>query len=95
MPKDIRNTHDRGGPVTGSGSGAAYRTGYGPGGLGAGADRTHQGDDARKPGSWDAPGVTPAGRRTGASTDGPRIATDGEGEPQPGKSDRKSAGPPA
>jgi hypothetical protein len=33
--------------------------------------------------SWDAPGVTPDGRRTGSSTDGPRTAMDGEGEPDP------------
>jgi hypothetical protein len=36
-----------------------------------------------RPDAWDKPGVTPDGRRTGSSTDGPRIALDGEGEPDP------------
>ena len=69
MGHDIRKTEDRPGPRTGSGSGAALGKGYGAGGLGG------------EPGPWDAPGVTPDGRRTGTSTDGPRTAMDGESEP--------------
>ena len=81
MPEDIRKTQDRDGPKSGSGSGAAYRTGYGAGGLGSGGDRAHHGQATQNADSWDAPGVTPDGRRTGSSTDGPRIAMDGEAEP--------------
>jgi hypothetical protein len=69
---DIRKTQERSGPRTGSGSGAAYDKGYGAGGLGGGEGQARP---------WDAPGVTPDGRRTGSSMEGPRIATDGEGEP--------------
>lgn len=69
MGHDIRKTDTSPGPKTGSGSGAALGKGYGAGGLGG------------EPSSWDAPGVTPDGRRTGSSTDGPRTAMDGEGEP--------------
>ena len=83
MADDIRKTEDRAGPKTAKGGGAAYKTGYGAGGLGSGADRAHHGHDAEAPDTWDAPGVTPDGRRTGSSTDGPRIAMDGEGEPDP------------
>jgi hypothetical protein len=35
----------------------------------------------RRPETWHKPGVTPDGHRTGSSTDGPRIAMDGESEP--------------
>jgi hypothetical protein len=77
MAEDIRKMLDGGGPKTASGDGAAQKTGYGAGGLGSGADREAGG----KPDGWDAPGVTPDGHRTGSSTEGPRIATDGEGEP--------------
>lgn len=83
MGDDIRNTGDRSGPKTGTGSGAAYRTGYGAGGLGAGGDRAHHGEAPQNADAWDAPGVTPDGRRTGSSTDGPRMALDGEAEPDP------------
>lgn len=69
MGHDIRKTDERSGPRTGSRAGAALDKGYGAGGLGG------------QPGSWDAPGVTPDGHRTGSSTDGPRTAMDGEGEP--------------
>jgi hypothetical protein len=81
MPDDIRKTEERSGPQTGSGDGAAYRTGYGEGGLGAGGDRAHHGEAMQNTRSWDAPGVDPSGKRTGSSTDGPRIAMDGESEP--------------
>jgi len=73
---DIRRTEKRTGPKTGSGGGAAYGAGYGAGGLGSAQPMP---EDS----GWDAPGVTPDGRRTGSSTDGPRIATDGESEPRP------------
>lgn len=66
-------------PPPAGGDGAARGSGYGAGGLGAGADRRAD----RIPGAWDAPGVSPDGHRTGSSTDGPRIAHDGESEPQP------------
>jgi hypothetical protein len=89
-PEDIRKTEDREGPRTGSGSGAAYRGGYGAGGLSAGADRLSHGQSAQNATPWDAPGVTPDGRRTGSSLDGPRIAVDGEGEPDPDLSDDRS-----
>ncbi len=79
MPEDIRKTQDRPGPKTGAGDGAAYSRGYASGGLGQGDDRARSGE----PGSWDAPGVTPDGHRTGSSTDGPRIAHDSEGEDDP------------
>lgn len=69
MGHDIRNTDDRPGPRTGSGSGAALDKGYGAGGMGPDAP------------AWDAPGVRPDGRRTGSPDDGPRTAMDGEGEP--------------
>jgi hypothetical protein len=84
MPDDIRKTDSRPGPRdTGAGDGAAYRKGYGAGGLGAGEER------AGPQNSWDAPGVTPAGRRTGTSTDGTRIASGEESEPAPpGEKDR-------
>ena len=78
---DIRKTEDRDGPRTGSGDGAAQGSGYGAGGLGAGADRAHHGEAPQTARSWDAPGVTPGGERTGSSTDGPRTAMDGESEP--------------
>lgn len=71
---DIRKFEQRPDPQTGAGDGAAYGRGYGAGGLGAD-------QHAPKPEDRDAPGVTPAGERTGASTDGPRIAMDGEAEP--------------
>lgn len=81
---DIRKTEvDRTGPKTGSGDGAAQCTGYGAGGLGSGADRTHHGQATQNSAPWDAPGVTPDRRRTGSSTDGPRIPMDGEAEPDP------------
>jgi hypothetical protein len=38
--------------------------------------------------SWHAPGVTPAGHRTGTSTDGPRIALGEESEPAPPAKDK-------
>lgn len=72
MGHDIRKTEERSGPRTGADGGAAQREGYGVGGLG--------GPDG-KPDSWDAPGITPDGHRTGSSNDGPRTAMDGEGEP--------------
>jgi len=81
MPEDIRDTLDGGGPKTGFGDGAAKGTGYGAGGLGAGGDRAHHGEVQQNARSWDAPGVTPGGERTGSSQDGPRIAMDGEAEP--------------
>lgn len=81
MPEDIRKTEQRSGPQTGAGDGAALRTGYGAGGLGAGGDRAHDGEAPQDARAWDAPGVTPDGRRTGSSTDGPRTAMDGESEP--------------
>jgi hypothetical protein len=83
MGEDIRKTAERGGPHQGAGDGAAQSTGYGAGGLGAGGDRAHHGEAPQNARSWDAPGVTPDGHRTGASTDGPRIAMDGEAEPDP------------
>ncbi len=79
MPEDIRKTEDRRGPKSGTGDGADFGEGYGSGGLGQGADRTQP----NAPGSWDAPGVTPDGHRTGSSTDGPRVAHDSEGEDDP------------
>lgn len=82
-PDDIRDTEQRSGPKTGAGDGAAYGPGYGAGGLSSGADRLTDGVVRKEPSHWDAPGVTPAGRRTGSPSDGPRIAADGEGEPDP------------
>lgn len=76
MPEDIRKEEPRPDPRTGSGGGAAYRRGYGPGGLGSGEESANPSER-----SWDAPGVAPDGRRTSSSTDGPRIPVDGEGEP--------------
>jgi hypothetical protein len=76
--EDIRNLQQRSGPKTAAGGGAAYGQGYGAGGLSAGGE---PGDPIRDP--WDAPGVAPDGRRTGAATDGPRVAMDGESEPFP------------
>ncbi|WP_374473025.1 hypothetical protein [Phenylobacterium sp.] len=81
MGEDIRKTQDRDGPRQGAGDGAAQDSGYGAGGLGAGGDRAHHGQASQPARSWDAPGVTPDGHRTGSSTDGPRIAMDGEAEP--------------
>ena len=81
MADDIRDNDRRPGPQTGPGDGAAYRSGYGAGGLGSGADRTHHGEAAQNADPWDAPGVTPDGHRTGSSTDGPRTPMDGEGVP--------------
>jgi hypothetical protein len=78
-PADIRKTERRGGPWEGAGDGAAYKGGYGAGGLSSGAD---DGGDAERR-SWDAPGVTPDGRRTGSSMDGPRMASAEEGRPDP------------
>lgn len=63
MPEDIRKQKDGPGPREGRGDGAAYRGGYGAGGLGSGSEND--------PNSWDAPGVTPDGRRTGSSSDAP------------------------
>ena len=83
MTEDIRKREDRPGPKSGRGGGAAYRSGYGAGGLGSGGDRAHHGEDDPDARAWDAPGVTPDGHRTGSSTDGPRIAMDGESEPDP------------
>ena len=83
MGHDIRTTDPSPGPRTGSGSGAANKTGYGAGGLGSGGDRAHHGEAAQNADAWDAPGVTPDGRRTGTAEDGPRIAMDGESEPDP------------
>lgn len=78
MPEDIRKTDTRpGSRNSDAGSGAAYGTGYGAGGLGSGEDRAGPQD------AWHAPGVTPDGRRTGSSTDGPRIALGEESEPKP------------
>lgn len=83
-PHDIRKTEERSGPRTGSGDGAAYKGGYGAGGLGSGAhQRASGGAPSHNADSWDAPGVTPEGRRTGSPTDGPRIPIDGESEPDP------------
>ncbi len=82
-PDDIRDTEQRPGPKTGSGGGAAYGPGYGAGGLSSGADRLTDGAARKEPSHWDAPGVTPAGRRTGSPSDGPRIAVDDEGGPGP------------
>jgi hypothetical protein len=79
MPDDIRKTDTRPGPRDTGGDGAAYGSGYGAGGLGAGEDRARQ----ARPDSWHAPGVTPGGERTGTSTDGPRIALGEESEPAP------------
>jgi len=81
MAEDIRKTEQRSGPHTATGDGAAQRTGYGAGGLGAGGDRAHHGEAPQNARAWDAPGVGPDGHRTGSSTDGPRIAMDGESEP--------------
>jgi hypothetical protein len=78
MPDDIRKTDTRPGlRDTGAGDGAAYSKGYGAGGLGAGEQD-----------SWHSPGVTPAGHRTGTSTDGPRIALGEESEPAPPAKDK-------
>ena len=77
MHDDIHKLHDPMQGRTPSGDGAARGTGYGAGGLGSGADRA----DGGGPDAHDAPGVDPSGRRTGSSTDGPRIAHDGEAEP--------------
>jgi hypothetical protein len=74
-PEDLRALRSRPGPRTGSGDGAAYGAGYGAGGLGSGV---------KQAAGWDAPGVTPDGRRTGTAEDGPRIATGEESEPDPG-----------
>ncbi|HEY8615597.1 hypothetical protein [Phenylobacterium sp.] len=81
MGEDIRKTQDPEGPRQASGDGAALGSGYGAGGLGSGGDRAHGGEAMQNTRSWDAPGVTPDGRRTGSSTDGPRVAHDGEAEP--------------
>jgi len=78
MDDDMHKRRDPRAGAAPSGDGAARGTGYGAGGLGAGGDRA-----AGAPNSWDAPGVTPDGHRTGSSTDGPRTAHDGEGEPDP------------
>lgn len=75
MQPDPRDAVERRDPSTGSGDGAPRDIGYGRGGLGA--EQGETGD------AWDAPGVTPDGRRTGSPTDGPRTAMDGEGEPDP------------
>ena len=79
MAEDIRKMLDGGGPKMAGGDGAAQKTGYGAGGLGSGADRA----GGERPDPWDAPGVAPDGHRTGSPTDGPRVAMDGEGEPEP------------
>jgi hypothetical protein len=87
-PQDIRKTAIRTGPRTGGGDGAAYEGGYGAGGLGSG---THQRRPAARP--WDAPGVTPGGRRTGRLSDGPRIPHGEESAPdaaQPRDDDTKT-----
>lgn len=81
MTDDIRNTEQGSSPKTSEGAGAPLRTGYGAGGLGAGGDRAHHGEGATPPNRWDAPGVTPEGRRTGSSTEGPRMPVDGESDP--------------
>ncbi len=82
-PHDIRKTQERDGPRTGSGGGAAYKGGYGAGGLGSGEHQRSSAAAGENTDPWDAPGVTPAGHRTGSATDGPRMATDGESEPNP------------
>lgn len=81
MAEDIRKTDQRRGPETRRGDGAAYGGGYGAGGLSSGADRTDHGHSAQNANTWDAPGVTPDGRRTGNSTEGPRMPVDGESDP--------------
>lgn len=93
QPEDIRKTTARGdrqsgspqsgAPETGSGDGAAYKGGYGAGGLGSGAHQRRSAETGRNADTWDAPGVTPAGRRTGTPTDGARIASHEESEPNP------------
>jgi hypothetical protein len=70
---DIHKLHDPMKGHTPSGGGAAKRTGYGQGGLGAGADRA----DGKTPNSWDAPGVKPDGRRRDASPDSKDEGSDG------------------
>ena len=55
MADDIRKTEDRAGPKTAGGGGAAYKTGYGAGGLGSGADRARHGEAAQNADRWDAP----------------------------------------
>jgi hypothetical protein len=83
-PRDIRKTEERSGPRTGSGGGAAYKGGYGAGGLGSGEHQRRGGEaPLHNADRWDAPGVTPAGRRTGSSTEGPRTAMGEESEPNP------------
>lgn len=82
-PQDVRKRGRRRDPQTGPGGGAAYEGGYGAGGLDAGADRLSHGNAAQNADPWDAPGVTPDGRRTGGSTDGPRMPMDEEAEPDP------------
>ncbi|MDE2486407.1 MAG: hypothetical protein KGO51_03340 [Alphaproteobacteria bacterium] len=84
MADDIRKTEQGGGPKTDGGGGAPLRTGYGAGGLGAGGDRAHHGQGEIPPNTWDAPGVTPDGRRTGSATEGPRMPVDGESGPDGG-----------
>jgi hypothetical protein len=79
MADKARDAFGRGPPVAPHGGGDPVRGGYGAGGLGSGEDRV----DGARPNPWDAPGVTPEGRRTGSSTEGPRMAVDGESEPQP------------
>jgi len=55
---------------TPSGDGEARETGYGAGGLGAGGDRAQS-----RPDSWNAPGTSPDGERTGAPDDGPKTGS--------------------
>lgn len=79
--------HDQRGPGGAAqppppGDGAAKGTGYGAGGLGGGADRADGGHVS----DYDAPGVTPGGRRTGsfdAETEEPDEAGDGRPDRRP------------
>jgi hypothetical protein len=79
MPDKARDAFGQPPPASPHGDGDPKRGGYGAGGLSSGADRTF----GERPNPWDAPGVTPDGHRTGSSTEGPRTAVDGEGEPDP------------
>lgn len=83
MVDDARNVLPDRQPGTPHGDGEARRTGYGAGGLGAGGDRAHLGQDSQTANAWDAPGVAPDGRRTGSSTDGPRSRLGDEASPNP------------
>jgi hypothetical protein len=84
MPENIRMLMQKPQTWSDHGDGAAIKTGYGAGGLGGGEDRAVAASSGGETADhWDAPGVSPDGRRTGSCTDGPRIASAEESEPDP------------